>query len=66
MYDKLMDLEGVTLGTEAYDAFVDPLEKILGSWKPSQGAKTQAIGDEVHVEGLLRGDRMKKNFEHFI
>ena len=49
-----------------YAKFTSQLDKVLSSWNMGQGAKTQAIGDEVHVEGLLRGDRMKKNFEHFI
>ena len=43
---------GDTKGSKAYREVAEPLDKILSSWKPDQGTKTQAIGDEVHVEGL--------------
>ncbi len=36
----------------SFKNFKIELENIIGSWNPEQGAKTQAIGDEVHVEGL--------------
>ena len=37
---------------ESYGSFEYDMRKIYSSWKPDQGTKTQAIGDEVHVEGL--------------
>ena len=35
-----------------HGVFAEELEKIITAYKVEQGTKTQAIGDEVHVEGL--------------
>ena len=41
LYDKLMDLEGVTHGTETYDQFSKVAEKIMSSWRFSEQSKNK-------------------------
>ena len=50
--EKFKKLQTPMTAKASYAQLSIRLNRIMSSWKPDQGTKTQAIGDEVHVEGL--------------